>query len=111
MKTWMTRILSLLAGFYVGVLGAAVHRVHQTVADIEIPWALALAVVTTALVMAYLANKRWLGEFFAIGWTAAMVFCTGISSRGYLVELNAYGIAFLLFCFGALMTVLVRTPR
>lgn len=107
----MTRILSLLTGFYVGVLGAAVHRVHLTVADIEIPWALVLAVITTASVMAYLAKKRWLGELFAIGWVGAMVFSTGISNRGYLVELNAYGIAFLLFCFGALMTVLFRTPR
>ncbi len=110
-RTWMIRILSLLTGFYVGVLGAAVHRVHLNLADIAIPWAMVLAVLTTALLMAFLSRQRWLGELFAIGWIAAMVFCTGISNRGYLVELNAYGIAFLFFCFGALMTVLVRTPR
>lgn len=111
MRTWVARTLSLVAGFYVGILGAAVHRVRFTFADIELPWGLVLAVLTTTLLMAYLAKKRWLGELFAIGWVGAMVFCTGISSRGYLVELNAYGIAFLLLSFGALMAVLVRTPR
>lgn len=108
----MKRAALALLGAYVGVMGAFVHRHTWQVEGVEWPWGLLLAIIATYVVA--LAAERVApvgGAWFGLGWGIALLAQQFSPGGSYLVASDWLGWSFTIGCLGAIVLVVVRTPR
>lgn len=102
----------LLLGFYVGLLGAFVHRHDAELIGADVPWGLVLAILTAGAVAAAADRVLRLGSLYlGVGWTLALMAQQIAPGRGYLVAGDLLGWAFTLGGLGAIGAVAARNSR
>ncbi|GAA3514371.1 hypothetical protein GCM10022234_06490 [Aeromicrobium panaciterrae] len=108
----MRRCGLVLAGAYLCVVAAIVHRHTVGLGGTRVPWGLVLALVATAaVVLAASELVRVGGAWLGLGW-AAMLTALQLSPGGsYLVATDWMGLT---FAAGSLVLIVwgaLRTPR
>lgn len=103
----------MVLGLLVGLHGAVVHRLDSSVAGVDLPWGLVLALVTSGLVAWAAAVAVPVGAaWFGLGWTLALVAQQVVGSGSYLVAGDALGWTFMGGGLGVLVVVAARlSPR
>lgn len=103
------RLGAVVLGLLVGLHGAVVHRLESSVAGVDLPWGLALALLATGLVARGAAVAVPVGAaWFGLGWTLALVVQQGVGSGSYLVAGDAPGWTFM---GGGLVVLVVVAAR
>lgn len=108
----MTRAVILVAGAYLCVIGAFVHRHVADAAGISLPWGLVLTLAATYAVV-HAANRAvpvggaWLG----LGWGAALTAQQFSPGGSYLVASDWLGWSFTAGSLGVIVVGVVRAPR
>jgi len=102
----------VLAGLYLGLLGAVVHRHGSDVAGADVPWGLVLALLPLAPV-ALVADRTVSqgGAAVLVGWGLVMALQGAVAPGSYLVANDVTGWAFTLVGLGLLVAVAVVKPR
>lgn len=110
----ITRLVLVVLGAYVALIGAVVHRHRVELLGFDWPWGLALALGTTAAVALAAGHVRRVrvGEtWYALGW-ATMILGQSVAPTGsYLVANDWLGWVYSLLGMGSLAAVIVRSPR
>ncbi len=108
----MIRAIWIVAGLWIAVLGAIVHRHGSEVAGIDVPWGLIVA--SAPLVpLALLADRTVsLGAVaLLIGWALVLMLQGSISPGDYLIGNDALGWIHTALGLGCLAAVVVRNSR
>lgn len=108
----LARLGVLALGVWVGVVGTVVHRMSADVADVTVPWGLALALVTV-LVTAWACERavRVGAAWFGFGWTLVLLAQQVRSSTSYLVAADTLGWAWTFGGLGMCAAVVALVPR
>lgn len=106
------RLLAVITGAYVCLIGAVVHRHALWEGQVMVPWGLGLVVVTTtACAMAAERLARTGAACFAVGWALMLLVLQMMADEGYLVAADWLGYAFSGLCLGGIVVAMVRRPR
>lgn len=107
-----TRLVVVLLGVWVGVLGSVVHRTTGDVGAVTLPWGLALALLTVVAVAVACDERVPVGAaWFGLGWTLVLLGQPLQPSGSYLVAGDALGWAYLGGGLGCCAAVVVLAPR
>lgn len=101
----------VLLGLLTGLLGAFVHRHGLTISGVDLPWGLALAIVTTGTVARASGHLVRVGAaWFGLGWTLAVVVQQQARPGSYLVAGDALGWSFMALGLLVIAVVVVTHP-
>jgi hypothetical protein len=106
------RLVLVVVGFYLFVVGAVVHRHVLFVGGVDVPWALVLVVAATwSVVVAADAVQRLGSAWLGVGWGAGLMVQQFSPGGSYLVASDWLGWAFTLLCLGVIVAGMLRAPR
>ena len=108
----IARLVLVLVGGYVGMIGAVVHRHRTELLGVPWPWGLVLALAGTAVIALGAGRVARMGEtWFALGW-AVVILGQSLSPTGsFLLAADWLGWAYALVGIGSLGAIIVRNSR
>lgn len=108
----LTRLLLVVIGAYVAVVGTAIHRHTSELNGVTVPWGLALALGATIAVALAAVRVRRLGEaWFTLGWAVVMLVQPLARGGSFFIAADWFGWAYMLLGMGALSAIMVRNSR
>lgn len=108
----LTRVLWGGVGLYVAVLGAAVHRHHDAVLGVTVPWGLLVA-LAPLVPLALVAERtvRLGSAALLIGWGLVLMLQGTVAPGSYLVASDALSWIYTIVGLGCLVAVVLRVSR
>ena len=113
-RAWgvLLRVLVVLTGLWVGVLGAFVHRLDVRWLGVDWPWGLLLALLAAGSAALACGQVVRVGAaWFGLGWVGALAGQQVAASQGYLVGGDVLGYAYLVGGLGVVGLAVLRAPR
>ncbi|RYY45321.1 MAG: hypothetical protein EON53_10870 [Actinomycetales bacterium] len=108
----LARLVVVLLGVWVGVLGSLVHRTTVEVMGADRPGGLVLSLVTVALVAVACGFAVRVGAaWFGLGWTLVLLLQQLQPSGSYLVAADAIGWTWMIGGLGVCAAAVLLAPR
>jgi hypothetical protein len=106
------RIVLVVVGAYLCVVGAIVHRQTAYAHGVGWPWGLVLVLAATvAVVRAAVGFSRLGAAWLGLGWALALTGLQFSPGGSYLVASDWHGWVFTAGCLGVIVVAALRTPR
>lgn len=108
----LARLVVVLLGVWVGVLGSLVHRIRFEMVGVDWPGGLVLSLVAVALVAVACGQGVRVGAaWFGLGWTLVLLLQQLQPSGSYLVAADGLGWTWMAGGLGVCAAAVLLAPR